>query len=160
GQTIALVCDAGTPAISDPGFRLTKEALGAGIKVVPLPGASALVAALSASGLPTDRFTFEGFLPAKTKERRVRLQALVGETRTLIFYEAPHRLIDSLRDIQEIFGEREIVIAREITKLHEEFLRGPITDVLEQLSRTEPRGEITLLVHGSTHRTEVDAATI
>ena len=160
GKTIALVCDAGTPAISDPGYRLTQEALGAGVKVVPIPGASAVMAALSASGLPTDRFSFEGFLPAKVKERRARLQALAGESRTLIFYEAPHRLMDSLLDIKEIFGEREIVIARELTKLHEEFLRGSITDVLEQLSHREPRGEITLLIHGSTHPAEVAAETI
>ncbi|HXL09667.1 MAG TPA: 16S rRNA (cytidine(1402)-2'-O)-methyltransferase, partial [Candidatus Bathyarchaeia archaeon] len=130
GKDIALVSDAGTPAISDPGFRLVVEAIRAAIRIIPVPGASALTAVLSASGLPTDRFIFEGFLPAKKKQRRERLHTLRDETRTLIFYEAPHRLRDALDDVHELLGNRETVLAREVSKVHEEFLRGPISELI------------------------------
>ena len=155
GENIALVSDAGTPAISDPGYRLVIEALRSSIAVVPIPGAAALVAALSAAGLPTDRFIFEGFLPAKKQERKARLEAHRLETGTLIFYEAPHRLKESLGDILQYMGDREIVVARELTKLHEEFLRGAVSDVLERLAEREVKGEITILIHGSTGEPEI-----
>jgi len=157
GKTIALVTDAGMPAISDPGYRLIVEAIAAGIRIVPIPGASALSTALAASGLPTDRFVFEGFLSAKQKERRSRLQELSGEARTLVFYEAPHRLLESLGDMRDLLGDREIVIARELTKLHEEFLRGPVSAAIEKFSVTEARGEITLLVRGARESTAISA---
>ena len=149
GQDIALVSDAGTPAISDPGFRLVVEASRAGVQIIPIPGASALTAVLSASGLPTDRFIFEGFLPAKKKQRRERLQTLRDETRTLVFYEAPHRLRDALDDIRELLGNREMVLAREVSKVHEEFLRGPVSELIRTLGRQEIRGELTLIISGS-----------
>jgi 16S rRNA (cytidine1402-2'-O)-methyltransferase len=151
GENVALLCDAGTPAISDPGYRLVIEATRAGVKVVPLPGASALAAALSVSALPTDRFVFEGFLPAKKQERITKLEALRSETRTLIFYEAPHRLMESLQDLQQILGDREIVVAREVSKVHEEFLRGTLNKIIAQLAGQTVKGEITLVVHGSTN---------
>jgi 16S rRNA (cytidine1402-2'-O)-methyltransferase len=150
GEDLALVSDAGTPAISDPGYRLVIEAIRAGIRVVPLPGASALAAVLSVSGLPTDRFLFEGFLPAKKQERKAKLQALRSESATLVCYEAPHRLIDALNDIQQILGDREIVVAREVTKIYEEFLRGKVSEVIDRLAEREIKGEITIVVHGST----------
>jgi 16S rRNA (cytidine1402-2'-O)-methyltransferase len=149
GASVALVCDAGTPAISDPGFRLVGAAIDAGIPVVALPGAAALVTALSASGLPTDRFFFEGFLPAKKAERSARLQALRDIEATLIFYEAPHRLRETLAAMAEIFGDRRVAVAREISKIHEEFLRGTLSEVSRQLAERDPKGEITLVVHGS-----------
>jgi 16S rRNA (cytidine1402-2'-O)-methyltransferase len=149
GQNIALVSDAGTPAISDPGFRLVAQAVDAGIRIIPLPGASALTAVLSASGLPTDRVAFEGFLPAKKKPRREKLRALRDETRTLVFYEAPHRLAEALDDVQELLGDREAVLAREVSKVHEEFLRGRISELIRALRRREIRGEFTLIISGS-----------
>jgi 16S rRNA (cytidine1402-2'-O)-methyltransferase len=155
GENIALVSDAGTPAISDPGYRLVVEAIRRSIPVVPVPGASALAAVLSASGLPTDRFAFEGFLPAKRHERQVKLQALKQETRTLVFYDAPHRLKESLADMLKIFGEREIVIGREMTKVHEEFLRGVVSAVIIQLGEREVKGEVAIIVHGATAEAEV-----
>jgi 16S rRNA (cytidine1402-2'-O)-methyltransferase len=149
GQDVALVSDAGTPAISDPGFCLVKQAVDAGIRVIPLPGASALTAVLSASGLPTDRVAFEGFLPAKKKPRREKLRALRDEARTLLFYEAPHRLAETLDDVHELLGDREAVLAREVSKVHEEFLRGRISELLHALRRREIRGEFTLIISGS-----------
>jgi 16S rRNA (cytidine1402-2'-O)-methyltransferase len=149
GQSIALVSDAGTPAISDPGFRMVVEAVAAKVAVVPVPGVTALTAVLSAGGLPTDRFIFEGFLPPKQKERRARLQALRDETRTLVFYEAPHRLREALNDMQGILGERQVVLAREVSKTYEEFLRGPISNIIQQIAERAIKGEITLLVRGS-----------
>jgi 16S rRNA (cytidine1402-2'-O)-methyltransferase len=146
GKTIALVSDAGTPTLSDPGFRLVREAVLAGVSVVPVPGPSALVAVLSASGLPTDRFVFEGFLPAKKRERRDRLQSLRREERTLVFYEAPHRLRETLADMLELFGDREMALGREVTKIHEEFVRSRISDAMVAVDRKEPRGEITLVI--------------
>jgi 16S rRNA (cytidine1402-2'-O)-methyltransferase len=149
GEDVALVSDAGTPAISDPGYRLVVEALRIGIRVTPIPGASALASALSASGLPTDRFVFEGFLPSKKSERESRLEALRGERRTVVFYEAPHRLKDALTAMQRILADREIVVGRELSKIHEEFLRGTIDEVIAQLAEREVKGEITIIVHGA-----------
>ncbi len=149
GEDIALVSDAGVPAISDPGYRIVVEAIKAGIHVTPIPGASALTAALSVSGLPTDRFAFEGFLPVKTKERRDRLHALRAEARTLVFYEAPYRIVESLHDIHELLGDRDVVIAREVSKVHEEFLRGPVSDLIGKLSDRQIRGELTIVIKGS-----------
>ena len=149
GQSIALVSDAGTPLLSDPGYRLVREAITAEISVVPLPGPSAMTALLSVSGLATDRFVFEGFLPARRRERRERLGALREEKRTMVFYEAPHRLKESLGDLLEILGDREAVMGREITKIHEEFLRGRLSEMRARVESEEPRGEITLAVGGS-----------
>jgi 16S rRNA (cytidine1402-2'-O)-methyltransferase len=146
GAKIALVTDAGTPAISDPGNRLVSLCLRHGIQVVPLPGASAFVTALAASGMPIDEFTFIGFLPSRPTERRKRLRALAAEPRTLALYEAPHRLLDTLEDVLEILGNRPAVIARELTKVYEEFLRGHVEDLLEAVRKKPPRGEITLLI--------------
>ena len=156
GKNIALVSDAGTPAISDPGFRLVVQAIRAGVRIIPIPGASALTAVLSATGLPTDRFVFDGFLPAKKKLRREKLQALRDETRTLIFYEAPHRLKDTLDDIHELLGNREAVLAREVTKIHEEFLRGPVSTLVRDLGSGEVRGEVTLIISGSAGESRVN----
>ena len=150
GEDIALVSDAGTPAISDPGFHLIVQAVHAGIRVIPLPGASALTAVLSASGLPTNRVAFEGFLPAKKKQRREKLQALRDEVRTLVLYEAPHRLLEALDDVHELLGDREAVLARELSKVHEEFLRGRVSELIHALRRREIRGEFTLVISGST----------
>lgn len=158
GESIALVSDAGTPAIADPGYRLIVEAIRAGVQVNPIPGPSALATVLSASGLPTDRFVFEGFLPAKKKERETKLQALLNETRTLVFYEAPHRLKESLGDMRRILGDRETVVAREVSKVHEEFLRGTIGEILARLGDREVRGELTVVVRGCAGRTQVSAA--
>jgi 16S rRNA (cytidine1402-2'-O)-methyltransferase len=148
GASIALVTDAGMPGISDPGFRLISLVIRHHIAVVPIPGASAFLAALVASGLPADSFRFNGFLPSKRSERRTLLEALETSPRTHVFYEAPHRILETLADIVDILGSgRHIVIAREVTKLHEEFLRGRALEVLEALkSRDAVKGEITLLV--------------
>jgi 16S rRNA (cytidine1402-2'-O)-methyltransferase len=148
GDNIALVTDAGTPGVSDPGYRLVALAVRHHIAVVPIPGPSAFLSALVASGLPTDSFRFSGFLPAKAGARRTALEAILDSPLTQIFYEAPHRIAETLRDIVAILGpERHVVIAREVTKLHEEFLRGRADIVLEQIKqRDETRGEITLLI--------------
>jgi 16S rRNA (cytidine1402-2'-O)-methyltransferase len=148
GASVALVTDAGMPGISDPGFRLISLAIRHHVPVVPIPGASAFLAALVASGLPTDSFRFSGFLPAKRGERRAALEAIRTSPRTQVFYEAPHRVVDTLADVVEVLGNaRHVVIAREVTKLHEEFLRGRVGEVLETLkSRDGVKGEITLLI--------------
>jgi 16S rRNA (cytidine1402-2'-O)-methyltransferase len=146
GAKVALVSDAGTPAISDPGNRLVSLALRHGIQVVPVPGASALVAALAASGMPIEQFVFVGFLPARPTERRKALRELAAETRTLALYEAPHRLLDTIEDALEILGNRPAVIAREVTKVYEEFVRGHIEDLVAAARKKAPRGEITLLI--------------
>ena len=148
GAKIALVTDAGMPGISDPGFRLITLAIRHHVPVVPIPGASAYLAALVASGLPTDSFRFSGFLPAKSGQRRKLLESVRESPRTQVFYEAPHRLLETLGDIVEVLGDaRHIVVAREVTKLHEEFLRGRADDVLAQLkARGDVKGEITLLI--------------
>jgi 16S rRNA (cytidine1402-2'-O)-methyltransferase len=155
GSDVAVVSDAGTPSISDPGFRLVRTAIENDVRIVPLPGPSALVAALVATGLPTDEFFFAGFLPARTGARRARLNELRAVPGTLIFYEAPHRLASSLRDAYEVLGEREAVVARELTKLHEEIRRGRLSELAEHYSTNEPRGEIVLLID----RTVLDQAT-
>jgi 16S rRNA (cytidine1402-2'-O)-methyltransferase len=146
GNDVAVVSDAGTPAISDPGFRLVRAAIENGVAVVPVPGPSALIAALVATGLPTDEFFFGGFLPARSSARRARFSELRAVPGTLIFYEAPHRLAASLKDAYEVLGEREGVVARELTKLHEELRRGRLSELAEHYSSTEPRGEIVLLI--------------
>src|ERR1700693_1403782 len=148
GARIALVTDAGMPGISDPGYRLISLAIRHHVPVVPIPGAAAFLAALVASGLPTDSFRFSGFLPAKRGERRAALEAIKTSPRTQVFYEAPHRIVEALSDVVEILGSaRHVVVAREVTKLHEEFLRGRAGDVLETLkSRDGVKGEITLLI--------------
>jgi 16S rRNA (cytidine1402-2'-O)-methyltransferase len=147
GASIALVSDAGTPLVSDPGYRLVTAAIAAGIPVVPIPGASAVLGALAASGLPTDAFRFCGFLPAKTGQRKKALEALRSEDSTMIFYEAPHRILDALSDIAAVYGDRPVAVARELTKLHEEFLRGTADEVRARLAaRPSVKGEITLLI--------------
>src|SRR6185295_1804165 len=146
GNDVAVVSDAGTPSISDPGFRLVRAAIENEIAVVPVPGPSALISALIAAGLPTDEFFFGGFLPARTSARRTRLTELRSVPGTLIFYEAPHRLAETLKDAYEILGEREAVVARELTKLHEEIKRGRLSELAEHYSNEEPRGEIVLLI--------------
>jgi 16S rRNA (cytidine1402-2'-O)-methyltransferase len=148
GASVALVTDAGMPGISDPGYRLIALAIRHRVPVVPVPGASAFLAALVASGLPTDSFRFSGFLPAKRGERRAALEAVKSSPRTQVFYEAPHRIVETLADVVEVMGEsRHVVIAREVTKLHEEFLRGRAGEVLENLkARKVVKGEITLLI--------------
>src|SRR5208283_2311023 len=148
GASVALVTDAGMPGISDPGFRLISLAIRHHVAVVPIPGASAFLAALVASGLPTDSFRFSGFLPAKRGERRAVLEAIKASPRTQVFYEAPHRIVEALSDVVEVLGkDRHVVVAREVTKLHEEFLRGRASAVLETLkARDGVKGEITLLI--------------
>ena len=148
GGSLALVSDAGMPGISDPGFRLVSLAIRHGVPVVPIPGAAAFLAALVASGLPTDSFRFSGFLPAKRGERRAALEAIKSSPRTQVFYETPHRIVEALEDVVEVLGAlRHVVIAREVTKLHEEFLRGRAGEVVETLkSRDGVKGEITLLI--------------
>jgi 16S rRNA (cytidine1402-2'-O)-methyltransferase len=155
GANIALVSDAGTPAIADPGFRLVDAAIKAGVNIVPLPGAAAVIAALSASGLPTDRFLFLGFLPAKKSTRAAKLTALREERATLVLYEAPHRLLDTLEDLRGVLGDRPLAVGRELSKLHEQFLRGTITEVLNELAGREVKGEITVVVHGATEQATV-----
>ena len=146
GASVALISDAGTPCISDPGYQLVRDAVAAGITVVPIPGASATVAALSASGLTTDSFTFAGFLPSRQGKRRERLAELKDEGRVVVFYEAPHRLIAALADLREICGDRQVVVARELTKLYEEFIRGSVTEALASFAEREVKGEVVLLV--------------
>ncbi len=151
GENVALVSDAGTPLLSDPGAGLVGAAVAAGLRVTPLPGASALLAALCVAGLPAERFSFEGFLPAKTMARRQALEALANDTRTLVFYEAPHRIVDTLSDALTAFGaDRQAVVARELTKLHETVYRGSLGELVA-MAPQEPnlaRGEIVLLVQG------------
>ena len=147
GASIALVSDAGTPLLSDPGYRVVAAAIEAGIAIVPIPGPSAALGALAASGLATDSFRFCGFLPPKSGARRQALEDVRGEACTLIFYEAPHRILDALADVAAVFGPRPVVAARELTKLHEEFLRGTAAQVREQLAaRDAVKGEFTLLI--------------
>jgi 16S rRNA (cytidine1402-2'-O)-methyltransferase len=152
GARIAAVTDAGMPAVSDPGFRVVQAAIAQGVPVVPIPGPSAFLAALAASGLPTDAFEFRGFLPAKQGERRTALEQTRAAASTQVFYEAPHRIVDALGDVVDVLGpERPVVVARELTKLHEEFLRGSAAEVSDALrARGEVKGEITLLVGKAT----------
>jgi len=148
GQNVALVSDAGTPGISDPGFYLVREAVRAGVEVQTLPGPTAFVPALVSSGLPCDRFTFEGFLPQK-KGRQSRIEALRDEARTMVFYESPYRLVKLLEQLQTVFGEeRRVSVCREISKVHEESVRGTLAEVAAHFRQTEPRGEIVVVVAG------------
>jgi 16S rRNA (cytidine1402-2'-O)-methyltransferase len=161
GQDVLVVTDAGMPSISDPGYRLVAAAIAAGIAVTALPGPSAVTTALAMSGLPVDRFCFEGFLPRRAGERRRVLSALAGEARTLVFFEAPHRLADSLRDLAAAFGgDRHAAVCRELTKTYEEVRRGPLAE-LAQWATGDVRGEITLVIAGAVPAAEpVDAATL
>ncbi len=152
GSPVALVSDAGTPGISDPGFRLVQLAIQNGIAVVPVPGPSAAIAALSISGLPTDAFLFRGFLPHKSKKRRKLLDQLVDARETLIFYESPHRISETLADIVEILGDREMVLARELTKVYEEVLRGTVREIQNKIGERKLKGEITLVISGRTRK--------
>ena len=156
GRSIALVSDAGTPGIADPGYRLVKGAAAAGIAVVPIPGPSMLTALLSVGGLPTDRFVFEGFLPAKRSQRQKALHRLKQEERTLVLFESPHRLTDMLTDLEEICGDRQIVIGRELTKMFEEVLRGKASELRPLLHEREIKGEVALLVAGRSAEDEPD----
>ncbi|UTA48857.1 16S rRNA (cytidine(1402)-2'-O)-methyltransferase [Simiduia sp. 21SJ11W-1] len=152
GESVALISDAGTPLVSDPGYQLVAAARAAGVRVVPVPGACAVIAALSASGLASDRFSFEGFLPAKQVARSKRLAELAGDTQTLIFYEAPHRILATLEDLVAAFGpERQVVVARELTKTFETFLSGSACEVRDRVAgdSNQQRGEIVLLVAGA-----------
>ena len=148
GQTVALISDAGTPGISDPGFFLVREAVKSGVTVQCLPGATAFVPALVASGLPDDRFCFEGFLPPK-KGRATRLEGLKDEVRTMIFYESPYRLVKTLQQFSDVFGaERQVSVCREISKIHEESVRGELQEVIQHFTDVEPRGEIVIVLAG------------
>jgi 16S rRNA (cytidine1402-2'-O)-methyltransferase len=150
GQTVALISDAGTPGISDPGYFLINLAVDQKIPVIPIPGATAAIAALSVSGLPTDSFVFEGFLPSKHTARLKRLEELKTEKRTLVFYEAPHRIIATVDDILNILGDRKAVVTRELTKVHEEAIRGSMTEILARLNSGSTKGEFTIILHGAT----------
>ena len=161
GDSLALVSDAGTPLVSDPGFRLVRAARAAGVRVSPVPGPSALVAALSAAGLPSDRFVFEGFLPAKAKARREHLQALAAEPRTLIFYEASHRIEETLADMAMAFGdERPAVVARELTKLFETVLDGGVAELARRVREdaNQRKGEFVVLVQGASEAADAKVA--
>ncbi len=148
GRNVALVSDAGTPGISDPGYNLIKAAIEADIKVVPIPGPSAVIAAISSSGLPSDRFIFEGFLPSRDKARKNKLESLKEEERTLIFYESPQRLLSTLQDIRDKIGDRNLTVSRELTKLFEETLRGKVSEVLAALEGRSTKGEVVIALDG------------
>ena len=153
GENVALISDAGTPGISDPGFFLVREAVKAGVEVQCLPGATAFVPALVSSGLPCDRFVFEGFLPQK-KGRKTRLEELAAETRTMIFYESPYRLVKTLQQFAEVYGEeRQVSVCREISKVHEESVRGTLAEVIAHFTETEPKGEIVIILAGRSEKT-------
>jgi 16S rRNA (cytidine1402-2'-O)-methyltransferase len=152
GQDVALVSDAGTPGISDPGFRLIKKAVEENVDIVPVPGPSAVIAALSVAGLPTDAFLFKGFLPHKSKRRRDLLEEVKGARETLIVYESPHRITETLQDLLEILGDRDMVLTRELTKVHEETLRGRVSTIQQQIAGRSLKGEITLVISGRTRK--------
>lgn len=156
GDTVALVSEAGTPSISDPGYRLVSEAIAAGIAVEPVPGPSAILAAIVVSGLPSDSFVFEGFLPRRRTERRRRLESLADEPRTLVFFEAPHRLDHSLTDLLEVLGDRRVALCRELTKVHEEVRRGTLSELVAALQRRPVKGEIVLVVEGARFEATTD----
>jgi 16S rRNA (cytidine1402-2'-O)-methyltransferase len=149
GGKVALVSNAGTPAISDPGYHIINMCIEAGISIVPLPGPSAFLAAAVVSGFPLHSFIFEGFLPAKRSRRVKKLNALRDEVRTLIFYESPHRLLKFLADVLEVFGDRELVIARELTKMYEEIYRGSVGAAIRKFTEVAPRGEFTIVIRGN-----------
>ena len=152
GKNVALVSDAGTPGISDPGFRLIQLAIENQLPIVPIPGSSAAITALSVSGLPTDAFFFKGFLPHKSKKKKDLLRELENVRETLIFYESPHRISETLSDILEILGDREIVLTRELTKVYEEIIRGKVSEILKQVGDRTLKGEITLVISGKTRK--------
>lgn len=149
GESVAIVTDAGTPGISDPAYRIVTAAIENGITVIPIPGATALIAGLTASGLPTDSFLFAGFLPNKKMARRTRLEELKTQRATLVFYEAPHRIRETLVDALESFGDRPAAVARELTKLHEQFVRGRLSEIAAHFNAHDPRGEMTLVIAGN-----------
>ncbi|MBD3181357.1 16S rRNA (cytidine(1402)-2'-O)-methyltransferase [Candidatus Poribacteria bacterium] len=148
GEDVALISNAGTPAISDPGYRVIRKCIDDQINLVPIPGPSALLAAVTVSGFPIHNFTFEGFLSTKSSRRLRRLREIAGEERTLIFYESPYRILKFLADVLEAFGDRELVIAREITKMYEEIYRGTVSQAIEKFTREKPRGEFTIVIRG------------
>ena len=148
GQSIALVSDAGTPGISDPAFHIVQQALENGVSIIPIPGPTAFISALIASGLSTDRFVFEGFLPQK-KGRKTKWESLKSESRTIIIYESPHRIIKTLTDIHTYLGTRKVVVARELTKKFEEIVRGSVQSVLTELSKKSPKGEYVVIIEGA-----------
>lgn len=161
GTSMALVTDAGTPSISDPGHFLVREAISQGVSIVPVPGASAVIAALSVSGLPTDSFVFVGFVPRKAGKRKALLDQLKDEPRTLIFYESPQRLLGLMRELLTVMGDRRAVTARELTKLHEQILRGPLSQMVQAMSAGPPlKGECTLLVAGCEMERSIDRASL
>ena len=160
GKSVALVTDAGTPGISDPGEELVRRAIQEGFSLVPIPGPVALVAALSVSGLPTESFLFYGFLPSKAAARRKWLTSLKERPETLVFYESPRRLSSLLDDAARILGERRVVVAREMTKVYEEVYRGTISEVLEQMGKEEVKGEVTVILEGCTSPPHVDASEV
>ena len=149
GASVALVSDAGTPVLSDPGFTLVRQAVAAGVPVVPVPGASAITAALSVAGLPTDRFVFLGFLPRKAGERRRALLDIARIPWTLVMFEAPHRVVHTLRDLRAVLGDRQVAVMRELTKKFEETVRGALSEVTDRMAQAPPRGELTLVVAGA-----------
>jgi 16S rRNA (cytidine1402-2'-O)-methyltransferase len=158
GQSIALVSDAGTPGISDPAFHVVQQALENGISIIPIPGPTAFITALIASGLPTDRFVFEGFLPIK-KGRKTKFESLKSESRTIIMYESPHRIIKTLTDIQTYLDSRNVVVARELTKKFEEIVRGSVQTVLTEVSKKSPRGEYVIIIEGAPKYSDAAADT-
>jgi 16S rRNA (cytidine1402-2'-O)-methyltransferase len=155
GNSIALVSDAGTPGISDPAFHIVQQALENRISIIPIPGPAAFISALIASGLPTDRFVFEGFLPLK-KGRKTKYESLKLESRTIILYESPHRILKTINEIQEYLGNRNVAVARELTKKFEEIVRGPIQFVRSELEKREPRGEYVVIIAGASKTTTPD----
>ena len=152
GIDVALVSDAGTPGICDPAYRVVRAAIDGGFDVLSVPGPSSLLSALVISGLPLDRFIFEGFLPPKGAKRLKRIEALVDEIRTIVFFESPHRVVSLLESVRDILGEREVSVSRELTKLHEETVRGTVSDIIAKLSDTKRRGEYTIVVQGLTRK--------
>jgi 16S rRNA (cytidine1402-2'-O)-methyltransferase len=157
GGSVAVVTDAGTPGISDPAYVVIREAIDAGIRVIPSPGASALLAALIISGLPTDRFVFEGFLPAK-KGRKTRFESLALESRTIVIYESPHRIEKTLKEVLQFMGDRQVALVREVTKKFEEVRRGPVSQVSDALRGRPPRGEYVLVIAGTSYRRDASTA--
>jgi 16S rRNA (cytidine1402-2'-O)-methyltransferase len=153
GQSVAVVSDAGTPGISDPAFHIVQQALEHNIPIIPIPGASAVLSALVVSGLPIDRFVFEGFLPLK-KGRKTKFESLKTEPRTIVLYESPHRIIRTLEDIQTYFGNRQVVVARELTKKFEEVMRGSVESVLATIQAKQPRGEYVVVVQGASDKVD------
>jgi len=158
GQSIALVSDAGTPGISDPAYHIVQQVLEHGISIIPIPGPTAFISALIVSGIPTDRFVFEGFLQQK-KGRKTKFESLKSESRTIILYESPHRIRKTLIEIQNYFGNRNVVVARELTKKFEEIVRGPIQFVLSELEKKEPRGEYVVIIEGAPKNREIESET-